>query len=141
MKEFHKARFRNEILLAKKDRAKEFVFMDITADRSNVFLQNFGDLASCVELEVRSHLIPSCFSTSSNLLLSSYFPVWMSFQYAFWCSGIQNFCQYLLGVNSLPQYRHLGNCCVLISLVIFHPIKCIIWIYNKQLYPLCQVLL
>ena len=111
----------DEILFAEEYRSGECTFVDVATDRGDVRVQEFGYLTGGIEIKVEqnAHLIPKCFSTSSNLLLKLYFLDCSSCQYALWCSGLQNFCQCLLGVNAPPQYRHFG----LLSVAIINPLK------------------
>ena len=61
MKEFDERISGDEVFVAEEHRLREFALADITADRSNVFVQEFGDLAGCVEVKLESHLSPMNF--------------------------------------------------------------------------------
>ena len=71
MQKLYEAGFRDEILFAEKDGPWELILMDIATDRSSVFMENFSDLLSGVEIEVKTHsLIPNlsfiCFRSSGE---------------------------------------------------------------------------
>ena len=70
MKEFHKRILGDEVFLAEEYRIGKFTPMNVATDRSNIFVEKFGNLTSSVEIKVGGHLIPSfcfiCFSISNK---------------------------------------------------------------------------
>jgi len=47
----------DEVFLAEKYRPREFALVDVTADRGDVLVKEFSDLAGCMEVEVDGHWI------------------------------------------------------------------------------------
>ena len=58
MKEIDERILGNEVFIAEKYRVREFAFVDIATDRGDILMQEFGYLASGVEVEVDSHSSP-----------------------------------------------------------------------------------
>ena len=61
MKEIEEAGFRDEIFLPKKHSPREFILMYVSADRYDILMQKFSDLAGCVKVEVKAHFSPMSF--------------------------------------------------------------------------------
>ena len=61
MKEIDKRILGNEIFLPKEDRPGEFTLVDVSADRGDVLVEEFRDLAGCMEVEVDGHSSPMSF--------------------------------------------------------------------------------
>ena len=61
MKEIDEARFRDEVFLAEEYRPGEFTIIDVAADRGDVLVKEFSDLAGCMEVKVDGHCSPMSF--------------------------------------------------------------------------------
>lgn len=68
MKEFDKRIFRNQILFAKEHRPGEAALVDITADGSDVLVEEFGYFFNRIEVEFEGHFFPINFLILNRVL-------------------------------------------------------------------------